>query len=980
MISRLLMTTTAAVLAAASPLFAAVTANVVGNQLQVAGDIADDAIEVRLLSGDTTQVEVLSGATPIGTFDRTTFISILVTGGGGNDTIVISDASGVFTDTETTTIQGGDGDDTITGGGGGETLSGGGGNDTVNGGAGVDVLTGDDGNDTLTGDSGADTHHGGAGDDLMVWDPGDGSDVMNGDAGTDRVRFNGSSASEVMTAGPNGGRVTFTRDVGAITMDIGTTEVLEVNALAGLDTVTGSAGLDGLILLEVDGGDDNDLITGGDGDDILEGGAGVDTLNGGAGDDTLTGGPGADTHNGNAGDDVMVWNPGDGSDVMNGDADTDTVLFNGSAANEVMAMAPNAGRITFTRNVGAITLDIGTTEIITVNALGGDDSLSASTGITGLDSVSFDGGAGADTFATPASLTATIVGGTESDTLNFDAQNQAASVLPSSIVVGGVTRVTHSLVEIINVLNTLTTLPTVTITDPTADPTTSSTESFIDLGGTADDDTAVSSVTWANDRGGSGAATGTTTWTATGIPLQAGDNVITVTVEDASGNQTTDAITVTVSTLTYYLAEGASGSFFDLDILVANPGSVPAPIVATFLKSNGTTVVENYTVDPLSRLTIAVDDVAGVENDAVSTIITSTDAVPLVVERSMFWDDQYYGAHGGNAVNGPSTEWFFAEGSQGFFDTYVLLANANAQTATVTVTFLTEAAGQVVTRTFFVAPTSRENVFVGAIPELINKSFSIVVESNVPIFAERAMYFGTSRFWDGGHESAGVAEPARSWFLAEGATGPFFDTYVLVGNPNNVSTTLDITFLTADGLTVTRSIGLNANSRLTINIEAEDPALADTAVSTTVTSTQPVIVERAMYWPGSASTWYEAHNSVGGTEVGTRWGLAEGRVGFDQGFETYILLANPSTTTAADVRVTFLRTDGTTAVKTYTVNPTTRFNVHVNSMVPELSDETFGALIEVTNDVGIFVERAMYSNALGTFWAAGTNALASRLP
>ena len=34
-----------------------------------------------------------------------------------------------------------------------------------------------------------------------------------------------------------------------------------------------------------------------------------------------------------------------------------------------------------------------------------------------------------------------------------------------------------------------------------------------------------------------------------------------------------------------------------------------------------------------------------------------------------------------------------------------------------------------------------------------------------------------------GHGGAGVTAPALKWFLAEGATGNFFDLYVLVGNP-----------------------------------------------------------------------------------------------------------------------------------------------------------------------------------------------------
>ena len=93
-------------------------------------------------------MEVLENAVVIGTFARATFATILVTGGAGDDTITIDDVNGVFTDTEITTIDGGDDNDTITGGGGGETLLGGIGNDMLVGGAGFDSLQGGDGNDT----------------------------------------------------------------------------------------------------------------------------------------------------------------------------------------------------------------------------------------------------------------------------------------------------------------------------------------------------------------------------------------------------------------------------------------------------------------------------------------------------------------------------------------------------------------------------------------------------------------------------------------------------------------------------------------------------------------------------------------------------------------------------------------------------------------------------------------------------------------
>lgn len=433
---------------------------------------------------------------------------------------------------------------------------------------------------------------------------------------------------------------------------------------------------------------------------------------------------------------------------------------------------------------------------------------------------------------------------------------------------------------------------------------------------------------------------------------------------------------------TYLLSEGASGAFFDLDIAVANPNATAVPVTAQFLKEDGSTVTNQFSLPALSRRTLKVDQLAGLENSAMSTLVTADNGLPLLVERSMFWDAGYYGGHTGSAVENPRTRWLFGEGAQGFFDTFVLLANANAAPANVTVRFLRED-GQVVTHNVTVNATSRRNVFAGDIPELANQSFSIVVDSSLPITAERAMYFGrppAAPLFAGGHESAGVSDPDTEWFLPEGATGPFFDTFVLIGNPNNAVANVTVRYLLPSGQVITKQKTVAANSRLTIYVDSDDAALADTAVSTQVTSDVGVVVERAMYWPGGFSTWHEAHNAFGLTETGLRWGLAEGRVGQSQNFETFILLANPNAT-AAQVRISYLRASGAPVVKTYAVAANSRFNVWANADVPELSNEEFGALIEVTNGVPIAVERALYFGpAGGPVWPGGTNATAIRLP
>jgi autotransporter-associated beta strand protein len=457
-----------------------------------------------------------------------------------------------------------------------------------------------------------------------------------------------------------------------------------------------------------------------------------------------------------------------------------------------------------------------------------------------------------------------------------------------------------------------------------------------------------------------------------GALVKVGDTEWRISYQGGTGNDVTLAPTV----LTYYLSEGATGSFFDFEIALANPNPDAAPVAIDYLREDGGNVTQSLTLPPQSRRTVRVDDVPGLDSTPVSAVVRSTDARLLLVERTMRWDGSGYGGHTGEAVLAPRTQWLFAEGHQGFFDTFLLLANSGQQSATATVSFLRQNGGPV-TRVYTLAPRSRTTVYAGLIPELENQSFGITVVASAPIVAERAMYFSGPRPFEGGHESPGVNEPARSWFLAEGATGSYFDTFVLVANPNPSAAQVHFKYLLSSGQTVERDVTVGPNARQTVLVDAVDPLLANTSVSTVVTADRPVIVERAMYWP--EGRWGEAHNSFGLTRTALRWGLAEGRVGGARGYETYILLANPSPT-AAEVTVTFLPANGAPIVRTYTVAPTSRFNINVGGMVPELDGQSFGATVRVTNNVGIAVERAMYWHANGQAWAGGSNAAAVPLP
>jgi autotransporter-associated beta strand protein len=439
-------------------------------------------------------------------------------------------------------------------------------------------------------------------------------------------------------------------------------------------------------------------------------------------------------------------------------------------------------------------------------------------------------------------------------------------------------------------------------------------------------------------------------------------------------------VTLTKQEAIYFLSEGATGAFFDTDLLIANPHDENAAVDVEFYREGGELEGFLYNIPPKSRLTIRVDELPDLESATFSTIVRSRNtALNLIVERTMRWDATGYGAHTEKATSGPALKWYFAEGSEGFFRTYLLLANPDFVPSTATVTYLREGE-PAITRTYELDADSRRTIQAADDPELVGRSFGITVEFTRRGIAERAMYFGENPTWKGGHESLGETVPSPNWFLAEGATGAGFDTFILVANPNVEPVDVTYTFLSdsVGPATVTKTI--EGMSRLTVNIEAEGLGLPDGPVATQISATRPVIAERAQYWPLSADSWTEAHNSFGVTEPGTKWGLAEGRAGGPESYQTYILLANAGTEDA-HVTLEFLADDDSDAPPTMTINVPAKRRVNVPidpTGEPDDPAATFGTII--TSDKPIVVERAMYWNVNGEVWAAGTNATATRLP
>ena len=139
----------------------------------------------------------------------------------------------------------------------------------------------------------------------------------------------------------------------------------------------------------------------------------------------------------------------------------------------------------------------------------------------------------------------------------------------------------------------------------------------------------------------------------------------------------------------------------------------------------------------------SVDEVPGLAATAMSTSVRTTTA-PIVVERTMRWGpaaEPQYGAHGDKSTAGAALKWYFAEGSQGFFLTFLLLANPGDSVNTATVDWLIEG-GAPVQRVYSLPPTRRTTINPGDDANVAGHAFGIVVTFAQPAVAERAMYFG----------------------------------------------------------------------------------------------------------------------------------------------------------------------------------------------------------------------------------------------
>jgi hypothetical protein len=348
----------------------------------------------------------------------------------------------------------------------------------------------------------------------------------------------------------------------------------------------------------------------------------------------------------------------------------------------------------------------------------------------------------------------------------------------------------------------------------------------------------------------------------------------------------------------------------------------------------------------------------------------------------------------------PLTRWYFAEGYTGDgFDTFLCIMNPTPTTATVRLTyFLGE--GNPVVKGITVPPNARETVPVHdsvlgvgrgqAVSSLVERT-----DGGGSMYVERPMYFTFTHpeqfVASGGHNVMGTTEPRSTWYFAEGYTGPGFDEFLTIMNPNSTDAYVRITYyLTTGGAPIVKELTARANRRETVVVH--DTAVgvgrqpSGVGVSAKVESLNNVrlVVERPMYFtygPG----WTDGHNVMGTFAPNTTWYFADGSTETNR--DMYLTINNPDPTYPATIQLTYYFATGTVIIKEpFSVSPNTRYTVAVyNGSMSNNADLGIGrgqpdvaVKVESINNVGIVAERPIYFDYNG--WTGGHTVVGAPAP
>lgn len=393
----------------------------------------------------------------------------------------------------------------------------------------------------------------------------------------------------------------------------------------------------------------------------------------------------------------------------------------------------------------------------------------------------------------------------------------------------------------------------------------------------------------------------------------------------------------------FYFAGGLNTSQDHSYIDVLNTNGQPASVHLTFYFDNGAQYDRQVTVDGHSQKRVKVANLNFLPEGRYGLQVKADRQISaqITTDRGMNdWDNLL----GESSLD---THWYLAGGStSGTFQERVSILNPDQSTPAHVQLQMLGANG--VLKTATVTVPAHTNKVVNANSMLPGKDFGIVATSDRPVMVERTLNFGQ----DGrGYTTLiGSNKPAANWLFSDSTTENNVHTVFTMLNPNATAAQVTVSFSQGKGVVLgSHTMTVAANSRATLPINS---VVSGGGMAVVVTSNQPIVTERAEYigMPDKATAGSVV---LGRNGAATQWTFPGGDT--TPGKHEVLDLYNPSAVTVP-ITATFYGSGGGKSVHTYSLAPTERLIIPVNTLgLPD----THGAVLTSGNTEGFIAEEGI---------------------
>ncbi len=320
-----------------------------------------------------------------------------------------------------------------------------------------------------------------------------------------------------------------------------------------------------------------------------------------------------------------------------------------------------------------------------------------------------------------------------------------------------------------------------------------------------------------------------------------------------------------------------------------------------------------------------------------------------------------------------NSNWYFAEGRVGKgFTEWLTIGNPTQTACSVSVKYLyVPDGGSSATKTIsftvqaFQRATRSVDSDLGTSPggSGINDSAIVTTSGCSGVVAERPMYFNALGV-NSGDDTMGATHTGTTFYFADVAIGSGYSTFISILNPSTASATVTANYFASGQSLGTQQVTVQPGTRgtMTPGTGSGTQLHLPSRVAVTLSSTQPVVIERPTYFHGinaaNAGTNSGAADIMGVQSMARDWLFAEGYIGAN--FQENFVIANLDTT-AATVTINLEYTTGATKAITVSVGSHSQLIWNVNANAANGPSTTLSA--EITSSGGqIVVEREMFFN------------------